>query len=120
MSERFGLRPDALTTITHVLAQYPAVQTALLFGSRAKGNYKPGSDVDIALRGERVTDRMAAAIAYQLNEETIMPYHFDVLNYQTIANPDLVAHIDRVGEPFYTTPAKLIQANLAKVVIADE
>lgn len=119
MSNRFGLRPEDLAAMRALLAQYPAVQSALLFGSRAKGNYKQGSDVDIALLGEGVTDRMAAALAWQLNEETILPYHFDVLNYQTIANPDLVAHIDRVGEPFYTTPAKLIQANLAKVV-ADE
>ncbi|MEJ2750977.1 MAG: nucleotidyltransferase domain-containing protein [Anaerolineae bacterium] len=104
MGNRFGLRPDDLTTINGVLARYPAIKTALIFGSRAKGNYKPGSDVDIALQGDGVTDRMAADIAFTLNEETIMPYHFDVLNYHTIANPDLVAHIDRVGRPFYTVP----------------
>jgi predicted nucleotidyltransferase len=96
MSDRFGLRPDDLTTINGVLVEYQSIKTALIFGSRAKGNYKPGSDVDIALQGDGVTDRMAADIAYTLNEETIMPYHFDVLNYHTIANPDLVAHIDRV------------------------
>ena len=104
MGNRFGLRPDDLTTINGVLARYPAIKTALIFGSRAKGNYKPGSDVDIALQGDGVTDRMAADIAFTLNEETIMPYHFDVLNYHTITNSDLVAHIDRVGRPFYTVP----------------
>lgn len=105
MSDRFGLRPDDITTINDILAQYQAIKTALIFGSRAKGNYKPGSDVDIALQGDGVTDRMAADIAYTLNEETIMPYHFDVLNYHTTVNPDLVAHIDRVGRPFYTASA---------------
>jgi len=106
MDDRFGLRPDDLATMTDILAQYPAVHTALIFGSRAKGNYKPGSDVDIALHGEEVTNRMAAAIAYRLNEETIMPYHFDVLNCHTLASPELVAHIERVGEVFYTASAK--------------
>ena len=103
MDDRFGLRADDLETIVAVLSRYPVVKTAVIFGSRAKGNYKAGSDVDIALQGEGMGDRVAADVAYQLNEETIMPYRFDVLNYHTIANPDLIAHIDRVGRPFYTT-----------------
>lgn len=103
MGDRFGLRDDDMTAIIAVLARYPSVQTAVIFGSRAKGNYKVGSDVDIALQGEGMGDRVAADVAYQLNEETIMPYMFDVLNYHTITNPDLIAHIDRVGRPFYTT-----------------
>lgn len=101
MNDNFGLRATDLTALAHIMAQYPAVQTALIFGSRAKGTDKPGSDVDIALQGESMTNQTAWQIAYKLNEETLMPYHFDVLNYHTITNPDLVAHIDRVGQPFY-------------------
>lgn len=102
MDDRFGLSQADLEMIVAVLSRYPSVKTAVIFGSRAKGNYKAGSDVDIALHGEEMGDRVAVDVAYQLNEETIMPYKFDVLNYHTIANPDLVAHIDRVGRPFYT------------------
>ncbi|MFQ5419760.1 MAG: nucleotidyltransferase family protein [Anaerolineae bacterium] len=105
MRDPFGLRPDDLAAMRTILAQFPSVQTALIFGSRAKGNYKPGSDVDIALQGEGVTDRIVADVAFILNEETIMPYQFDVLNYHTITNPDLTTHIDRVGRPFYTASA---------------
>lgn len=105
--DQFGLRPHDVATIVALLARFPAVQTALIFGSRAKGNYKPGSDVDIVIQGEDVTDQMAADIAFTLNEETIMPYHFDVLNYHTISNPDLIAHIDRAGKPFYKAPVSL-------------
>ncbi len=101
--DHFGLQHEDITAIIAVLAQYPSVQTALIFGSRAKGNYKQGSDVDIALKGAEMSDQTAAAVAYQLNEETIMPYRFDVLNYHTIVNPDLRAHIDRVGQQLYTT-----------------
>lgn len=100
-SDSFGLRTDDIETIRAILAQYPAVETALVFGSRAKGNYKRGSDVDLALRGAELTERTAAQIAYYLNEETIMPYHFDVLTYSHIANPALRAHIDRVGREIY-------------------
>ncbi len=98
---RFGLQIEDIAAIVSVLVQYPSVQTALIFGSRAKGNYKQGSDVDIALQGEKMSDRVAADVAYQLNEETVMPYVFDVLSYHTIANPDLTAHIDRVGQQLY-------------------
>lgn len=100
-NDLFGLRLDDIETIRAILAQHPAVETALVFGSRAKGNYKRGSDVDLALRGVELTERIAAQIAYYLNEETIMPYHFDVLAYSHIANPALRAHIDRVGREIY-------------------
>ena len=102
MSDRFGLRDDDIAAIVAVLARYPSVQTAVIFGSRAKGNYKQGSDVDIALQGEGMGNAVAADVAYALNEETIMPYVFDVLNYHAITNADLIAHIDRMGRPFYT------------------
>jgi predicted nucleotidyltransferase len=102
MGDRFGLSQADLETIVAVLSRYPSVKTAVIFGSRAKGNYKTGSDVDIALQGDGMGERVAADVAYQLNEETIMPYKFDVLNYHTITNLDLIAHIDRVGRPFYT------------------
>ena len=102
MRDCFGLHHDDIATIVAVLSRYPSVQTAVIFGSRAKGNYKPGSDVDIALQGEEIGDSVAADVAYALNEETIMPYAFDVLNYHAITNADLAAHIDRVGRPLYT------------------
>jgi uncharacterized protein len=106
MSDKFGLRAEEVAEITAVLRQYPAVQTALIFGSRAKQTHKRTSDIDIALQGqgERLSDDLAATIAYQLNEETLLPYHFDVLNYHSLHNPQLIAHINRVGQPLYTAP----------------
>jgi len=101
MTNKFGLRSDDMETILETLRQYPEVTEAILFGSRAKGNYKRGSDVDIALKGAGVTHRIVAAISNFLNEETIMPYHFDLLNYHTISSPDLLAHIERVGITVY-------------------
>lgn len=101
MTNEFGLRPDDMETILAALRQHPEVAEAILFGSRAKGSYKRGSDVDIALKGEQLTHRIVAAISDFLNEETIMPYHFDLLNYHTISSPDLLAHIERVGITFY-------------------
>ena len=98
---RFGLTQTDLDAIVAVVGHLPEVEEAVIFGSRAKGNYTAGSDVDIALKGAAVSHATASYISYKLNEETQMPYHFDVLNYQLISNPDLTNHIDRVGVPFY-------------------
>ena len=97
-----GLLLTDLESIAALLRRYTAVETAVLFGSRAKGTHRPGSDVDIALQGSHLTQRMVTSIGDFLNEETLMPYHFDVVNYHTIENPNLVAHIDRVGVVLYT------------------
>lgn len=105
MADCFGLSERDLAQITAVLSDYPAVAQALIYGSRAKGVHRRGSDVDIALKGDDLTYRIIAAVSYRLNEETTMPYRFDLLNYHTIDNPDLVDHIDRVGVLFYQNPA---------------
>lgn len=97
----FGLQHTDLENIIAIIQQQPEVEEAIIFGSRAKDNYKNGSDVDIALKGTGVNHKTTGSISYVLNEETLMPYKFDVLNYHTIANKDLVKHIDRAGVTFY-------------------
>jgi predicted nucleotidyltransferase len=97
----FGVKQGDLRSIIDVIKQHLEVEEALIFGSRAKGNYKNGSDIDIALKGDAVTDTTISNISYILNEETQMPYQFDVLNYHSVVNGDLVKHIDRAGISFY-------------------
>ncbi|TDB58223.1 nucleotidyltransferase family protein [Arundinibacter roseus] len=101
MKNKFGLIENDMEEIVSILAQFPNVQTALIFGSRAKGNYRNGSDVDICLKGKSLNFNEISQISYQLNEETRMPYMFDVLDYKTIQEPALVDHIDRIGVEFY-------------------
>ncbi len=97
----FGLKEDDLENIIKVLQQYTEVEEAIIFGSRAKGNYKNGSDVDIALKGTTLDYETTTDISSVLNEETLMPYRFDVLNYHTVSNKDLTEHINRFGISFY-------------------
>ena len=100
-ADLFGLKQADLQNIIAVIQQQAEVEEAIIFGSRAKGNYKTGSDVDIALKGSEVNDITTSNISYKLNEETLMPYKFDVLNYHTVLNEDLLKHNDRVGICFY-------------------
>lgn len=101
MRTDFGLKPGDLEIICHILEKEPQIEQALLFGSRAKGTDKPGSDVDIALKGKDLNAQTITNVSYYLNEETPLPYRFDVLNYHTITERSLVEHIDRVGIEFY-------------------
>jgi predicted nucleotidyltransferase len=101
MKNRLGLFEADLQNVVSVLTQFPEVEYASIFGSRAKGNYKNGSDVDIALKGKQLSFMILAQINSILNEETSMPYRFDVLNYETITNNELKEHIDRVGLVIY-------------------
>lgn len=97
----FGLRETDIEEICRVFRQFTQVECAIIFGSRAKGNYRNGSDVDIALKGH-IPFNILISISSILNEETMMPYRFDILDYDAITNPDLVLHIDRVGKLLYS------------------
>ena len=102
MKNRFGLLDSDMAAVIAVLSEQPKVESAFIFGSRAKGNFKNGSDVDIALKGDSLDFDTIGKISYWLNEETTMPYKFDVLNYHSIKEPTLTEHIDRVGIEFYS------------------
>mgnify|MGYP002785130797 CR=1 FL=1 len=95
-----GLQPAEIECIIDVFKAFPQVKKAYLFGSRAIGTHKVGSDVDIALIGKNI-DQVITTISYTLNEETLLPYSFDLIDYETLTNADLKEHIDRVGALLY-------------------
>ncbi len=94
--KQYGLEQQELETILSILHQFPEIDEALLFGSRAMGRERRGSDVDIALKGKNL-DPIVSKVSYKLNQETFLPYYFDILNYNSIDNLELKSHIDRVG-----------------------
>jgi len=96
----YGLDNPTMEAIVQNLAKIRKVEQAILYGSRAKGNYKPGSDVDLTLKGDHLTLRDI----YQLEElldDLFLPYQFDISIYEQISHPDLLAHIERVGVVIY-------------------
>ncbi len=97
----YGLNEKDIETIIEILRKAPEVESAVLFGSRAKGNFKRGSDVDLAIQGNLANTQIASAISGVLNEDTLMPYRFDVISYTDLDHKDLAAHIDRVDKVIY-------------------
>lgn len=100
-----GLSLSTVEKIRAVLARYPQVEQAILYGSRAKGNYKHGSDIDLTLRGgAELTLRVLYRILDDL-DELLLPYTIDLSIWNDIGDPDVLAHIRRVGVLFYQKDA---------------
>ncbi|NMF86509.1 nucleotidyltransferase domain-containing protein [Nodosilinea sp. P-1105] len=100
----YGLLDSDLQHIADAIQTFDQIAEVVLFGSRAKGNYKPGSDVDLAIKGDRVTPRTVAALADCLNEEKPLPYFFDMVHYDSLDCAQLKDHIDRVGIVIFPSP----------------
>ena len=101
MTLRFGLKETTIQKICGVFARYPQVEKAVLYGSRAKGNYKNGSDIDLTLRGGA---DLTLQVLYKIMDELddlLLPYTIDLSIYANIGDPDMIAHIQRVGATFY-------------------
>lgn len=97
---RFGLDDAVLSKIVGVLEHSPDVEAAILYGSRAKGTHRPGSDIDLCLQGERLNLRALNRIATQL-DDLLLPYTFDLCIRHQLDNPEFIAHIERVGQTVY-------------------
>ncbi|MCJ7840959.1 nucleotidyltransferase domain-containing protein [Lederbergia sp. NSJ-179] len=96
----FGLIDQDFYYITKALNTFEEIEKAIVFGSRALGNYKKGSDVDLAIYGQKVTNKTVFQLNELLNEEYPLPYFFDIVNYSEINNPKLKEHIDKEGKMF--------------------
>jgi len=96
---KYGLDEKDIKLIQDVLSEHNEIREALIFGSRAMGNNKKGSDIDIALKGD-ITYKLVTVIHMALDELT-MPYFFDVVDYHTLNNHALVTHIDTEGIVIY-------------------
>lgn len=93
--EQYGLSQENGQRVIEVLSAFVEVREAVLFGSRAKGNYKPGSDIDIAVKGSVEKDTLSKLLT--TFEESLLPYFVDVVVYDRLQNEALREHIDRVG-----------------------
>lgn len=98
----FGISDKSYNLIITSFLKYPEVESVIVFGSRAKGNFKSGSDIDLAIKGEHCTEQTAFNLSVFLNEELPIPYHIDIVYYNDLDNKDLKEHIDRVGKLFYS------------------
>lgn len=111
MTPRFGLKETTIQKICGVFTKFPQVDQATLYGSRAKGNYKNGSDIDLTLRGgPDLTQHVMYQIATEL-DDLLLPYTIDLSIFAQLTDPDFIEHIQRVGVVFYERETLRVSKN---------
>mgnify|MGYP001125031995 CR=1 FL=1 len=98
---RFGLDEKIIRQIKDIFKKYPQIEKAIIYGSRAKGSYAGGSDIDLVLKGSGLNLTVVNKVCMEL-DDLMLPYTFDVSAYDQITNQDLIDHIQRVGRVFYS------------------
>jgi len=88
------LNKTDLQILNNKFKNYPQIERVLLYGSRDLASFQEGSDIDFAIQGTKVSDKICSKLHYHLEEKTFLPYFFDVTNYQTLKNNNLRKHID--------------------------
>lgn len=101
----YGLKETHINKITSLFANYPDIYKAILYGSRAKGNYREGSDIDISLVGDKLDLNKLLRIETEL-DDLLLPYNIDISIFDKIENQELIQHIKRVGIILYEKKTK--------------
>jgi predicted nucleotidyltransferase len=96
----FGLEADDTRTILSIFATHPAIESAILYGSRTTGRFKPGSDIDLVLTGKNLTDQIILDVRAELRDSNL-PYMVDVIAENDIKDENLKREIDETGKMFY-------------------
>ena len=96
----FGLPPSTLDKLNSIFTQHNAIDSVVIYGSRAKGNYRVGSDIDLTIKGDEIPFEELMQIEDQI-DDLMLPYTVDLSQYGHLENMDLVEHINRVGVKIY-------------------
>jgi predicted nucleotidyltransferase len=106
-NKKFGLSEWDTEAILTLLRKHPKITGVILFGSRAKGDFSPGSDIDLALQGKDLCVQDILDLHVEI-DELYLPYKFDLLIYEQIKNKALLEHIRRIGKVLYDATGALV------------
>lgn len=101
----FGLTIETYNMICKVFESYSKIEKVIIYGSRALGTFKPGSDIDLCLVGEEISDDIVSSLKTE-TDELNTPYFFDISVYHVISSTHLVNHIDTYGLIFFSKTIK--------------
>ena len=99
---KYGLSDKTLEILNSIFRKYLGIKQVVLYGSRAKGSYRKGSDIDMSLKTDNTFTRLDLLHIVGDLDDSDLPYLVDVSIYDNLSNLDLRAHIDRVGKILYT------------------
>jgi len=120
MNKRFGLDESIISQVHKILEKHPQIEQVIIYGSRAKGNYRKGSDIDITLLGGDLDIRILHQIELEI-DDLLLPYIFDISIFSQIENNDLIDHINRVGQIFFSgRKNNLSTTNMTSILISSK
>ena len=96
----FGLNQETIDKINSVFRKHPEIDKVIIYGSRAKGNYRNGSDIDLTVFGNDLKYDLAGKLNSEIDDLNT-PYLFDISIFEKLTSPSLKDHINRVGKVFY-------------------
>ena len=97
---KFGLSETVIKELQDVFRRHANIKKVLIFGSRSKGNYRAGSDIDLAVIGNDIDYNQLLSILCEIDDLELL-YSVDLLDYQKKKGASIGDHIDRVGQVFY-------------------
>ena len=100
MSTDFGLDEAVIQKINNVFAKFAEIDEVVIYGSRAKGNFKKGSDLDLVIKGTKLNNDLLNKVWLAL-DDLLLPYTIDLSIFSYIENQDLIEHINRAGKALY-------------------
>ncbi|RTZ06742.1 nucleotidyltransferase domain-containing protein [Flavobacterium sp. GSP27] len=103
---QFGLKQKDIDKINQVFASYEGIDSVVIYGSRAKGNFKAGSDIDLTIIENSLTFPEFLEIENAL-DDLLLPYKIDLSLKRKISNVDLLSHINKIGKLFYKSENSL-------------
>lgn len=96
----YGLSDIVIEDLRKVFRKHSNIDEVIIFGSRAKGTYSEGSDIDLALKGNNISFNQLMDIHIQIEDLELL-YKVDLVDYHKHSESSVAAHIDRVGKVFY-------------------
>lgn len=104
----FGIKAKMIEQLVQILEAHPSIEEVLIFGSRSKGNFRQGSDIDLAIKGRQLTYDDFLTLQVRI-EDLNLPYKVDLIDYDKIGDPEFRSHVDRVGKTFYFRKSGVVQ-----------
>lgn len=98
---KFGLPENTIQKINSVFNHFPEIEEVNIYGSRAKGDYREGSDIDITMKGEKLTEEIRSKVWLDIDALNT-PYLVDLSVWHLLSSEDLKEHIRRNGKVFYS------------------
>lgn len=98
MTHEIDLPEKVVKQLIQVFSGWPDIETVTIFGSRALGNAKSGSDIDLCFDGKILNRQQVSSLQNYLEEESLFPYFFDCVHFKSIENEYLRQHILEHGK----------------------